>query len=98
MMTFPRVNCSDMPDIAAAPSISAPASRKRIVSRRSGGQSARAILETEKADAQSAQNAPIRTHTGVEGADRGSMAARIGLIPGCAPRLRAFLSIWKLNG
>jgi hypothetical protein len=97
MKTFLGVSRMGPPDIAAAPSISAPASRKRIVSRRSGGQSARAILEIEKADAQSAQNAPIRTEMGIEGAGRGRVAARMGLIPGYAPKLGRLCSIWKLN-
>src|SRR5215471_17076126 len=85
MRIFPRVSLRGTAHIAAAPSISAPASRKRIVSRRSGGQSARAILVTEKADAQRAQNNPTRTDRWIEGAGRRRMAARMGLIP----RLRA---------
>src|SRR6516164_1397258 len=77
MRTFSRVSRRGLAYNAAAPSISTPASRKRIVSRRSGGQSVRAILETEKADAQSAQNAAIRTDRGIEGAGRRRIATRM---------------------
>jgi hypothetical protein len=46
--------------MAAAPSISTPASRNRVASRMRGGQSAMASLATAKAELQSRQNATTK--------------------------------------
>jgi len=54
-------------------------------------------LEIEKAEAQSTQNAPIRTDTGIEVAGRGRVAARMGLIRVYTRKVGRLCSIWKLN-
>jgi hypothetical protein len=55
-------------------------------------------LETEKAEAQSTQNAAIRSGSGIgkPGADTAIAGARMGLIL-YRTKLSAALSIWKLN-
>src|SRR5215203_3509953 len=64
MRTSRRLSLSGAPKIAAAPRMTAAASRKRAVSTSNGGQSATASLATENAEAQSRQNVAISTGRG----------------------------------
>src|SRR5262245_45686793 len=84
----------------AAPRITPPAMRQRMVRRRSGGQSAMASLAAENADAQSRQNVATSRGSGMgtAGADGAAIdAGRMGWTPGCPHQLGAVVVIWKLN-
>src|SRR5215831_10410335 len=103
MRTSRRLSFNGTPQIAAAPSMNAPASRNRAVSMSNGGQSAMASLATENAEAQSRQNAPTSTGNGnrsdgeaAVGDDKATLAVRMGHVLS-ATQVSSRLVIWKLN-
>src|SRR5262245_25241587 len=94
-----RASLNDIPPAAATANTTRPASRKRIVRSRRGGQSMRASLATAKAEAQSRQKLATMTGNGrrIDDAARAATdAGRMAKTP-CAPEIGLRVDIWKLN-
>src|SRR5215471_18410976 len=103
--TSRRLSLSGMPTTAAAPNVTAPASRNRAVSTRRGGQSAMASLAPANAEDQRRQNAATLTDSGsatpsgrAAGDGTAILAVRmehsIWLV---ALKMDLRVAIWKLN-